>query len=184
MTKDDFVKQMNRLASVFGAQPYAEERRNLIWKEVNALTSVSFARVVDNLIGSHRQAPLLPEIREEASREREVMWHLEKKQHAQDAKEAMRTLFSSDDIKFFCKTIRERVSGDLNDAQFTGFYRMLKEFPGPPQCKYCEGTGYVWQSLADGGDVVYRCPCPTGDQKPRAIAHAPNELLKQRLETA
>lgn len=182
MTREEFVKQMNRLASVFGANPYPEERRTLIWNEVNTLSVMAFTRIVNELIGSSRHAPLIPEFREAASREREAEWQIQKRVHAQEAKAAMKTLFGPDDIKFFCKSIRDRLAGEMNDVQFDGFNRMLQEFPGPPKCLYCDSSGYVWEENPEGGDVVYRCKCPEGEKKPKGIAIAPNEVLvaKQR----
>ena len=186
MTREEFVKQMNRLASVFGANPYPEERRNLIWNEMNTLSVAAFTRMVSEMIGNQRQAPLLPEFRELAGREREAEWEAQKRVHAREAKEAMRTLFSPEDIKFFCKSICDRIKGELPDDKFHGLTRMLKEMPGPPRCPFCDGTGYIWESYPDSGDTVYRCKCPEGEKKPNGISIVPQELFsaRQKARTA
>lgn len=80
MNREDFVPQMNRLMTTFGKAHYPSERLDLIWKEVGSLESADFNRIVDYLISELRQAPLLPEIREQAARARERAWNRQKKE--------------------------------------------------------------------------------------------------------
>lgn len=70
MTNAEFITQMERLARVFGERAYPTERTRLIWEQVSWLSEVSFARIVDDFIGSSRQPPLMPEFRDAIELER------------------------------------------------------------------------------------------------------------------
>lgn len=73
MNQNEFNTQMNRLVSQFGKAAYGVERTTLIWREVRDLPPEWFAGVVDEFLGSSRQAPLIPEFRDVAASERERM---------------------------------------------------------------------------------------------------------------
>jgi hypothetical protein len=78
VTEIEFSQQLNRLQETFGKSAYGTERVKLIWKEVKDLAPDWFASVVGGFIGTLRQAPLLPDISERASQERERLWRIEK----------------------------------------------------------------------------------------------------------
>lgn len=71
MDANHFKQQIGRLVETFGANHYKPERVNLIWREVKDAPDAWLTRVVDELIGSSRYAPLLTEFREHLSRLRE-----------------------------------------------------------------------------------------------------------------
>ncbi len=71
MTYDQYFEQMNRLVSQFGKGAYSTERSAVIWREVQHQSPEWWERTVNKFLGECRQAPLLPEIREALSRDRE-----------------------------------------------------------------------------------------------------------------
>lgn len=81
MDRKHFLKEMLRLENCFrmpNREFYGQERCQIIWKEVCHLSDEWMSRTVDLFIGMHRQPPLMPEFREEISRERERLWQTEK----------------------------------------------------------------------------------------------------------
>jgi hypothetical protein len=124
MNESRFAHQMNRLAKQF-PNAYSEERVKLIWREVQAFSDHWLERVVDRFLGELRQAPLIPEFREEASRERERLREIEKRQEASDAKAFMSAL-SDGEVSEICGQIRKRVEGRVSDEDFNKFQGMLK----------------------------------------------------------
>lgn len=77
MTPEFFQGQIQRLSNVFGGA-YKTERTQLIWNEMGNLPDDAFKRIVDRLISECRQAPLLPEFRDQAAVEREKIWSRQK----------------------------------------------------------------------------------------------------------
>lgn len=71
MNHQEFSIQMDRLKDVYTDRPYSNERVKLIWREVSRLSGEAFSRIVDNLISSQRQPPMLTEIRDQIALERE-----------------------------------------------------------------------------------------------------------------
>lgn len=168
MTWKFFMRQVDRLTSTFGKNAYGEERVLLIWREIKDLSDNWAEATVDKLIGEHRYAPLLPEFREEISKERERLWRVEKKQHAKEAKQFYSS-YQADDIKTICAGIVKRVKGDMSDGDFDNLNQLLnyasKHNPNdtPVQCRTCKDTGKVFTP----GNGVYRCFCHYGDSQPK-----------------
>lgn len=123
MTQQHFQIQMNRLSRVF-ANAYNEERTKLLWRELESLSDQWFTRVVDKFIGECRYAPLMPEFREEASKERERTWGKEKQRNAIEAKEFQAKL-STDEMREVCKQIRKKAAGGMSDGDFAKFMANL-----------------------------------------------------------
>lgn len=125
MTFDQFMPQMNRLVTTFGKNAYGEERVKLIYRTVKDFDLGWWSKTVDDFIGYFRQPPLLTEVAEKASAERERRWADEKKQHAQDAKDFWEGTYHSDEIKGICMTIRSRIEGRVNDHDWGKFMNLL-----------------------------------------------------------
>jgi hypothetical protein len=161
-----FKNQINRLAETFGANVYKPERIKMIWNDVKDLSPEWFARVVDELIGSSRQPPLVPEFREAVSRERERLWAIEKKQHANEATKFFHSKFSTEDKRWAVQQILRRVVGNMTDHDFGLFLGGLADGADdaqPVDCGLCEDTGLLWaRSKSDNHDHVFKCPCRAG----------------------
>lgn len=127
MTQQEFIRQMNRLISVYGVAFYAEERRKLVWNEVGMLPDATVTRIVDSMIGSLRQAPLLPEFREYAAREREKAWLAEKKLRADDAKEFWSGSLMPDETREICQIIKKRLLNQVSDKDWTTFMKGISQ---------------------------------------------------------
>lgn len=98
MTNKTFTEQMQRIADTFGNQMYSKDRLALIWKEVQEFEDNWFVRVCDQLIGECRIPPLLPEFRENISKERERLYLLEKRNNRKEAEDFM-TSFTEQEIR-------------------------------------------------------------------------------------
>lgn len=124
MNLNEFEKQMNRLTGTFGKAAYSEERVKLIWAAVRYSEPGWWASAVDELIGSSRTPPLMPEIRDAMTKERERSWAAEKRTNTRDAKEFM-SFLASEDIALICQGIRQRISGGMADDAFESFLKSL-----------------------------------------------------------
>lgn len=80
MSAQEFDQQMRRLIDTYGPQHYRQERLTLLWREVKDFDYRWLERVVDEMLGSSRQAPLPADFSEHVSRERERRWRLQKEQ--------------------------------------------------------------------------------------------------------
>lgn len=125
------MTQFNRLASVFGANHYHEERRTLIWREVQSFDGEWLRRLVDELIANERQAPLMPQFREAITRERERVYHQEKQQHKQEA-ENWPEFLPEEEKKTLFEAIRKRISGNMSDADWECVLKIIASIPKMP----------------------------------------------------
>jgi hypothetical protein len=126
MNMAEFDTQISRLKNTFGDRAYPDERLKLIWREVREFSSGWFEKLVDRLICDSRLPPLLPEFRNEISRERERLWDLQKKQHTQDAKDFYSGKFQPEDAKTICQYIIKRAQGSVSDQDYANFVKHLK----------------------------------------------------------
>lgn len=79
MTRDHFRTDMERLIELFPGAYKSNARIEIIWRCVSSLEDQAFTRIVDQLIGSSRQAPMVPDFEQLASIERERAWSQQKK---------------------------------------------------------------------------------------------------------
>ena len=165
MTPQHFQTQIERLRNQFGKQTYSQERATLLWSEVRDLPDDWFTFVVNRFIGECRQPPLLPEFREEVTKERERIWKTEKEKHRQESKQAMGSMFSKEDIQTICKGITSRIRGGMNDGDFKTFNKMLRSIEPIGECRYCKGSGLAFITDENQYEWVYRCVCKTGGSK-------------------
>lgn len=87
MTHQEFEVQMDRMVSQYGAKTYSDERKKLIWDEMNHLPLDLFTKLISRLISENLTPPLLPKFREAAAGLRDASWQQDKQQYAQDARE-------------------------------------------------------------------------------------------------
>lgn len=176
MTSAEFQTQMQRMANTYGKNAYPTERAQLIWREVQSLDARWFQYVCDLLISNNRQAPLVADFGQEASRERERLWRIEKQQNTQTAQAFMSgQLFNDDDQKMFCQQIRRRLTKQLGDDEWGQFIDLMqktiaanKKAKNEETCKGCDGTGVVLaRNKTDGTNCCFRCTCPRGQADKR-----------------
>ncbi len=127
MSPDHFRSQINRLTETFGKAHYSTERVKLIWLETCSMHPEDFTAVVTELIGCEKFAPLLPSFREAASRIRELRWGNEKRQAEKDAVDIWKGTYHTDEVKWICKNIRERIDRDISEEDWDGFMKLLGE---------------------------------------------------------
>lgn len=131
MRPNDFQMEMNRLMEQFGKGNYSTERCKILWKEVQEYDATWFAGVIDKFIGESRHPPLMPDFREEISRERERLWRIEKRQHSEDAKSFFDCKFDNTEKSTICKTIIARMQGKVSDADYAKFVEVLESASKP-----------------------------------------------------
>lgn len=165
MNPQHFKIQVTRLLNTFGKAAYPDERVNLMWRELSGLPDESWTRMVDTLIADHRFAPLMPEIRDLAAIEREKAWAIEKAQHRRESEAAIKNIFDDEMIRSICKTIQDRLRGDVPDETYKNFTNGLKKLTGA-SCKHCEGSGLVFQ-MQGNHEFVFRCVCNEGAKQPK-----------------
>lgn len=81
MDRKTFLLQLKRLESCFGNQHrevYNQDRGELIWREVNQLSDEWMVKITDLFIGEFDRPPLMPQFREQISKERERLWMIQK----------------------------------------------------------------------------------------------------------
>lgn len=128
MNSNHFEKELMRLIEAFGKAAYPRVRTALIWKAVQGISDQAFTSIVDELIGSCRYAPLVPEFEEKLSRYREQSWKYEKQQHKEDAEEFM-SIYAAEDIQMICANIRKRLAGHISDSDWECQQRLLNSAP-------------------------------------------------------
>lgn len=132
MSPSEFQNQMTRLQNTW-PNFYSTERVKLIWREIPESHSGEwFSRVVDELIGTQKQAPGLTEFRQFISKEREKKWSVEKTLHARDAIEFFKSSYSDEDRRTLCQMITKRMSGAISDREFEQFVHGLDDIAGGP----------------------------------------------------
>lgn len=124
MTETHFRNQVHRLESQFGK--YGAERGGILWKEVKTFSDHWFTKVVDKMLSSSRHMPLPSDFAFDISEERERVWRLEKKQHAQDAKDFWSGTYHPDEVKDICQKIRLRIQGRMSDEDWKPFLKALQ----------------------------------------------------------
>lgn len=184
MSWDRFCDHVERLRGTYGKAAYGDDRVKLIWREVMQFSDKWFEGIIDELIGVSKYAPLLPEIREFASKERERLRAIAKREEANDAKEFFSS-YGTEDIKLLAQTIKARISGHVGDENWKGFVKGLDHVASESKgrfaqsCGYCGGTGKIMaESRASQAMYAFRCVCPKG----RGYARFPEwqpELTKQ-----
>lgn len=171
MNDQFFQTQINRLSETFGGQHYKRERVELIWRELKTFSNEWLSKLIDNFIGSYRQAPLVPEFREAASIERERIWEIEKKRNAKEAHDFFHAKFSVDDQRWAVQQIVRRITGGMSDHDFDLFLNGLKDASDkadPVFCPECEDRGLLWARLkSDGSNHTFRCKCRAGSSHGR-----------------
>lgn len=128
MTTEEFDREMSRLAETF-PNAYRDERRKLIWREVYQLPAQVWAKVVDYLIGDSRQPPMMPEIREAVSRERERSWQFKKREHQAQAQEFWASL---EEYQTICPMIRDCLDRQ-DESAWDALYRLIERMRLPKE---------------------------------------------------
>jgi hypothetical protein len=125
MTFQEFQVQLNRLAQQFGKNAYGDERAKLIWREVNTMSAAWWERFVDKAIGYSMTPPLLPQIQESLSLERERTRERERAQEKQDAEDFWSGRLMPEEKKQIVHMIKRRIMGQVSDADYEAFMRVL-----------------------------------------------------------
>jgi hypothetical protein len=172
MTRDHFQAQMNRLSTRWRGT-YVDELVGILWREVSTVENADFTTMIDELIGSSRQAPLVPEFREHASRARERQWQRDKRTHEQDAVAFTEGTYQPDDVRLLCQYVIRRMNKLVADADWASFVEHLGDAPRKAMklaeygCKFCD-AGLVWEKNEAGFEHISRCTCAAGQRRPRA----------------
>lgn len=197
MTEPEFQTHMNRLVVQFGKGAYSQERVTLFWRELQSLSGEWWGRTVDSFLGECRQAPLMPEVREAASRERERIRQIQKQQESREAERFMSS-YGPEDVSMIAGTIKARIHGEVNEETWKDFRSGLESvarsakthlmaIPGGKSearlCGYCGDTGKIEAvSLKTQGIFVFRCVCPAGNRYPRYVQWKPEHTNQFRPE--
>lgn len=134
---------MQRLVSQFGSQFYSEERIKLFYNEVSSLDAASWRAIVDRFIAEFRHAPILPEIREAISLEREKRWATEKRQHQKDAEDFFHTRYSNGEKGHIAETIKNRIMDKMDDSRWEKFMSDLERSAEPTSNQWIAPTPQV-----------------------------------------
>lgn len=126
MTYLEFNAGMLRLKNTYEAKYYPPERVKVLWHEIQGFSSQWFMHVVDEFIGSMRQAPLLNEFREAMSKEREKVAYKDKMQHSQDAHDFFNATYQDDDIAEICTNIRKIIRGVSSPKETEQYIQLLQ----------------------------------------------------------
>ncbi len=127
MTFDQFSQHMTRLVNQFGSNSYSSERLKIFFRELHGVDVRVWERVVDTLLAESRFAPMLSDIREQVSKERERLAQMQKVEHRRDAEEFW-TALNQDEAEFVFKNLKRRISGEMGEQDFEAFQNILKTF--------------------------------------------------------
>jgi len=127
MTFEQFLTHFNALVEQFGKSQYSPARVKLIYQEVATLPEYAWAKICQTLLGESRMAPMLPEIREHVSRERERIHAREKLEHKRESEDTWRAL-TSEEAQFIFGNIKARIRGEMPNQDFAAFSKLLAKF--------------------------------------------------------
>jgi len=176
MQPSEFKSHMDRLAEQF-KNTYSQARVELIWREVRDFDAYWWGRLVDKLLGECRHSPLLPEIREAMSIERERSWSRQKQHNAQEAREFFLIADDTEARKSTLATILRRVQGRVPDDEWKQFVHGITSLGTRTiACRSCSGTGLVFLTDAEDYEWTYRCRCASGKRQPQLYVVAPEGL--------
>jgi hypothetical protein len=175
MTLPEFQKHMDRLANQW-RNTYAQDRVTRIWNEVQSLPGGWWERAVDEFLDDSRQAPLMSQIRESASRERERLRASQKQKESNEAEKFMSS-YAGEDVRMIAGTIRARIDGrkegSVSDETWKSFIGGLQDVAERARralptvdanaCGYCGGSGKIMaEAKSNGAAYAFRCTCPAG----------------------
>jgi hypothetical protein len=124
MNETHFQAQLDRLKATFGPNAYSKERVALIWREVRHLNEFTFVRIMDELLGSCRHPPLVPEFRDAMARERERACQDQKVMHRRETENA----WPDENQLAFGRMIRENLEEPENDDNWTALHRLIDRY--------------------------------------------------------
>lgn len=125
MTDQEFSTQINRLAETYGKNAFSNERCKLIWSAVKDLPGQWFGNLVSSMIGSLRQAPLVPEFVDAAREYRNQLWEMKKREEREQTRNWV-SRFSSDEERMLAQGIMKRLRGEMTDQDWENYERMLE----------------------------------------------------------
>jgi len=131
MNHGEFSMQMSRLVANFGDRNYSDERIKLFWREAEPLDITMWKRIVEKFIAECRYAPLLPELREAISVEREYQHEVNKRKYRQEAEEFMWGKLADDEISFAVSGIVKRMKNEMSEEDWTAHQRILASLGKP-----------------------------------------------------
>lgn len=174
MTLQEFTGQMERLKENWPKQ-YSNERAKLIYQTVASQPSYWFERTVSELIGSRRQAPLVPDFLDQV---RDYETRRKSKQNEVRGGGSVTSILEhaarkSDNREFARVCVRAVTDPKITHEQFQNevlpyVEQAAKVFMQESKtCYVCNGGGYVTHE-----NTVYRCHCKVGKDRPQ-IAYGP-----------
>lgn len=128
MDLNHFSNELDRLSNTFGERAYGDERVKIIWREVQEFSNEWLTRIVDEFIGSHRLAPLMPEFREHISRERERLYAIDKRKNAIEAESFMRETFNPEIATFYIGEMKRMLSGKMSALDKGAFLKLTQPY--------------------------------------------------------
>lgn len=104
MTQAEFEKPLGELTKQW-PNVYSTARVSLIWREVKDLDGAWWSKTVDYFVGYLRQPPLMPEILDQVSAERERLRVVQKKRERDEAERFFTDLSTSVNSSEICQGI-------------------------------------------------------------------------------
>ena len=178
MNLSDFAREIDRLKVVYGERNYPGPRVEILFQKFGHLPEGWLVSVVDNFIGTHRQAPLVPEFEEEARRYRERSFAPQARvggggvaRMADVIPIAPRPEQAGERREFvdFCqRALADKRSGKITREQFFDEVMPMVDSTAavlnPGECRWCQNGGVVISRVKPVG--TFRCQCRHGDKVP------------------
>lgn len=164
-----FNEQIIRLRGCFGDRAYPDDRAKVIWDEVKFLNNDWLKKTVDKFIGELRQAPLLIEFREAASRERNLRHAVDKGEYSQGAQEFFSGSMHPEETKSLFAAVVSRLNGTLSQEKWDEHKEIVKNMVASSsqkkRCPWCDDSGVVYaESLQNKNTYTFLCGCSIGSR--------------------
>lgn len=162
MTKGEFLAGYLRLQQRYGTKPYTEQVGELIYEEVRQLDMKWWDTVITKLMANNRFAPLLPEIREESSKEK-----YKTKKYQQTHTEQFPSMFCQEEVIELIQTVGKAGKGLINSVEAKEYSDMVTEMLKEntlfkPNCDLCNDEGIRMVEVTGALPYVYKCKCKSG----------------------
>lgn len=160
----EFSFQMDRLSRNYQGKTYSQDRLDILWAECRGFTVSRFTELITELIGTHRQPPMLKEFREMAAKIRERICYDEKQQ----INKAYDNFLSRDDVDALFTLLRRRLNGEMSHEEFCAQRDILNrtvELAMQGKEKPCCTDGMISAIKKENGNLfAFRCQCSRGSQ--------------------
>lgn len=174
MQESQFKLQVDRLQETYGARLYPLNRVTMLWRQVQNIPDEDFIQAIDNLISTHRSAPMNHQILDAVTNAQQRQ-RMERQVTVEDTSTLLQNTpvqpaQCEPDFKDLCMKVlnsRARMTPKEFSDACDDLDRLAEQLGrGKKECHKCGNSGYQLISDEKGARAAYRCRCSIGIKRP------------------